>query len=104
MLMSTLVLPKDTARVLRDLTGESRPDVALLLVLRDALAHRLEQIGADLRAFETKYGMSFDEYRQRWESEDRDEDYRWEAEQDFLEWEALATRKRRLEDVHGWLT
>ncbi len=27
--MSTLVLPKDTARVLRDLTGESRPDIAL---------------------------------------------------------------------------
>ncbi len=48
--------------------------------------------------------MSFDEYRQRWEAEDRDEDYRWETEQDFLQWEALVTRKRRLGDVHGWLT
>jgi hypothetical protein len=102
--MTTLVLPKGTVQVLRDLTGESRPDVALLLVLRDALAHRLEHIDAESRAFETKYGISFDEYRHRWETEDRDEDYRWEAEKDFLEWEALVTRKRRLEGLYGWLT
>jgi hypothetical protein len=86
------------------LTGEPRPDVALLLVLRDALAYRLGQIEADLRAFETKYGMPFEEYRQRWESEDRDEDHRWASERDYLEWEALVTQKRRLEDVYSWLT
>jgi hypothetical protein len=101
--MPTLVLPKGTAQALQDLTGEPRPDAALRLVLRDALAYRLEQIEADLRAFEVKYGMTFDEYGQRWESEDRDEDYRWEAERDYLEWEALVTRKRRLEDVSSWL-
>lgn len=102
--MSTLVLPKGTAQALRDLTGEPRPDVALLLVLRDALAYRLEQIETELRDFETKYGMAFEEYRQRWESEDRDDDYRWEVERDYLEWEALVTRMRRLKDVYGWLT
>ena len=102
--MSTLVLPMDTARALRDLTGEPRPDVALLLVLRDALAYRLEQIETDLRAFETKYGMTFDRYRHRWEVEDKDEDYHWEAERDYLEWEALVTQKQRLEDVYGWLS
>jgi hypothetical protein len=48
--------------------------------------------------------MSFEEYRQRWESEDRDDDYRWETERDYLEWEALVTRKRRLEDVYNWMT
>jgi hypothetical protein len=92
------------ARALRDLTGEPRPDVALLLVLRDALAYRLEQIETDLRAFETKYGMPFERYRHHWEAEDRDEDYHWEAEQDYLEWEALVTQKQRLEDVYGWLS
>jgi hypothetical protein len=101
--MSTLVLPKGPAQALWDLTGEPRPDVALLLVIRDALAYRLEQMEAGLRAFEKKYGTTFDEYRQRWESKDRDEDYRWEAERDYLEWEALVTRKRRLEDMHSWL-
>ena len=39
--MSTLILPKTTTRALRELTGESRPDVALLLALRDALAYQL---------------------------------------------------------------
>ena len=102
--MSTLVLPKGTARTLRDLTGESRPDVALLLVLRDALAYQLDQIEAHLHDFEAKYGMSFEEYRQRWESEERDDDYRWETERDYLEWEALVARKRRLEDVYNWMT
>ncbi len=102
--MSTLMLPKGAVQALRDLTGESRPDAALLLVLRDAVTYRLEQIEVELDAFQAKYGMSFDEYRRLWESEDRYEDYRWEAERDYLEWEALVTRKRRLEDVYGWLT
>jgi len=93
--MTTLVLPKGTVQILRELTGEARPETALLLVLRDVLAYRLEQIERDLNAFETKYGMTFAEYRQRWETEDRDEDYRWEA---------LVTRKHRLEETYGWLT
>jgi len=100
---SPLVLPIGTARALRDVTGEPRPDVALLLVLRDAVAYRLGQIEADLHAFEAKYGIIFDEYRQRWESEDRDEDYRWETERDYLAWEALVTQKNRLENVYSWL-
>jgi hypothetical protein len=102
--MSTLVLPKGTTQALRELTGESRPDVALLLALRDALAYRLAQIEKELHTFEKKYGMTFDRYRQRWESEDRAEDYEWEAERDYLEWESLATRKHRLEGISAWLT
>lgn len=101
--MSTLVIPKNTAQALRDLTGESRPDVALLLVIQDALAYRLAQIDADLKELEARYGMGFEEYRQRWESEDREEDYRWEAERDFLQWEALVTQRVRLTGVAKWL-
>ncbi len=101
--MSNVVLPKGTVRVLHEITGESRPEVALVLVLKDAVAYRLEKIEQELGRFEKKYGMTFEEYRQRWESEDRDEDYAWEAERDYLEWEALVTRKRRLEETYGWL-
>ncbi len=101
---STLVLPRGTARALQDLTGEPRPDVALLLVLRDALAYRLGQMETGLQALEKKYGTTFDKHRKRWEIEDHDDDYRWEAERDYLEWEALVIRKRRLEDVYSWLS
>ena len=44
---SMLVLPKGTAQALRDVTGEPRPDITLLLVLRDAVAYRLGQIETD---------------------------------------------------------
>jgi len=98
------VLPRGTARALQDLTGEPRPDVALLLVLRDALAYRLGQMETGLQALEKKYGTTFDKHRKRWEIEDHDDDYRWEAERDYLEWEALVIRKRRLEDVYSWLS
>lgn len=98
-----MVLPKSTVRVLQDVTGEPRPDAALLLVLRDAIAYRLAQAKTALQDFESRYGMSFEEYRRHWETEDREEDYRWEAERDYLEWEALVTRARRLEDAYAWL-
>lgn len=101
--MSALTLPKNTARILHDLTGEERPDMALRLVLQDSIEHRLAQIENSQQEFRKKYGMSFDEYCQRWETDDRDEDYSWESERDYLEWEALITRKRRLEAASNWL-
>ena len=48
--------------------------------------------------------MTFKQYRQRWESEEREEDYEWEAEQNYLEWESLVTRQERLKGVSIWLT
>ncbi len=103
-MMTTLALPKTTTQALRELTGESRPDVALLLTLRDALAYQLARLEDKLQSFENKYGMPFAKYRQQWETEDREEDYQWEVEQDYLEWEALITRKERLEGVSLWLS
>jgi hypothetical protein len=100
--MSVLALPKVTMQALHALTGESRPDAALMLVMQDAHAYRLAQVAAGLRAFEAKYGMTFEEYRERWESEERDEDYGWDAEQDFLSWEALTTQQRRLAGIAPW--
>ena len=100
--MSVLVIPKNTAQTLRELTGEPRPDVALMMVLQDARSYRLQQIETAIRAFEAKYKMTFDEYHKLWESEDREAFYGWEVEQDFLNWEALETQKRRLEAMSSW--
>jgi hypothetical protein len=99
----TVAWPKATARMLTELTGEPRPDVAIIIVLRDAVEHRLEQITAALNHFESKYGMSFAEYKNRWETKDDPKDYSLEAESDYLEWEALVTRKARLESLRPWL-
>lgn len=94
-----MTVSKSTTQALRALTGESRSDAALMLVMQDAHSYRLAQVAAGLRTLEAKYGMTFEEYRERWEIEDRDEDYGWDSEQDFMTWEALATQKRRLEGM-----
>ncbi len=101
--MSGITLPKRTEHALRELTGEARPDVALILVMRDAVAYRIQQLDVGLAAFETKYGMRWDAYRDRWQDETREQDFTWEAERDYLEWEGMVTRRQRLEDAYGWL-
>jgi hypothetical protein len=99
----TLQIPKTTAALLTELTGELRPEAALLLIVKDAVAYRLEKIAARLKVYEDKYGMSFAQYRQLWETEDRPEHYTYKAEMDYLEWEGLVTREKRLRDAFAWL-
>ena len=98
-----LMLPKETMRALTELTGEARSDAALTLMIRDYVRYKLAEIDAALRRFEEKYGMPFDAYRRIWETEDREEHYTYEAEQDYLEWEALITRRKRLVEGFAWL-
>ena len=93
----TLALPKSTAQLLKELTGDPRPETALFIILEDAIAHRLERVETGLRDYEAKHGMPFDEYKHVWETEDRPEHYSYEAETDYLEWEALVTRKKRID-------
>jgi len=42
--METLVIPKSAYSILRRLTGETRPDVALSLALKDLLRLRLASL------------------------------------------------------------
>ncbi len=100
---ATVVLPKETMRALTELTGEARTDVALTLMMRDYARQKLAEIDAALRRYEGKYGMPFETYKQIWETEDREEHYAYQAEWDYLEWESLVTRRRRLMESFAWL-
>lgn len=99
----TIVLPVATTRALTELTGETRSDVALTLMIRDYARHKLAEIDAGLRQYEEKYGTPFAAYRETWEAEEREDHYSYEAEQDYLEWEALVTRRKRLVEIFAWL-
>ncbi|MGH9877066.1 MAG: hypothetical protein ACRD5H_05460 [Nitrososphaerales archaeon] len=77
--------------------------MALTLVIRDYARHKLAELEEAIRQFEAKYQMPFEAYQQIWESEDRAADYTFEAESDFLEWEALVTRHKRLGESFAWL-
>ena len=64
--------------------------------MRDYTRHKLAEIEVALRRYEEKYVMPFEAYQRIWETEDREEHYTYEAEHDYLEWEALSTRRKRL--------
>jgi hypothetical protein len=98
-----MILPKETAQAIVDLTGEARVDAALTMMIRDYARQKLADLETGLRQFERKYGMSFDAYRHIWESEDRPEHYTFEAEDDYLMWEGLITRRNRLVGSFAWL-
>ena len=99
----TMVLPKETGKILAALTGEASSDAALALILRDYTRHKLAEIETALHRYEEKYVMSFEAYKRIWETEDHEEHYTYEAEQDYLEWEALITRRKRLAESFTWL-
>jgi len=100
---TTMVLPKETAQALVDLTGELRVDAALTMIIREYARQKLAELGAELRQFESKYGMSFEAYHHIWETEDRPEHYTFEAEDDYLMWEGIVTRHKRLSENFAWL-
>ncbi|MFZ5911178.1 MAG: hypothetical protein ACOYYU_14290 [Chloroflexota bacterium] len=98
-----MILPKETAQALVDLTGEVRVEAALTRIIREYARQRLTELEAEMRRFENKYGMTFEAYRRLWETEDRSEHYTFEAEDDYLVWEGVATRRKRLIDRFAWL-
>lgn len=99
----TMILPKETAQALVDLTGEVRLDAALTMVMRDYARRKIAELEAGLRQYEEKYGMPFEAYRHIWETEDRPEHYSYESEEDYLLWEGLVTRRKRLTGSFAWL-
>ena len=88
----------DTAKLLKDVTGESHLDSAVRITVRDALKHRLERVEEEIEEFEEKYGMSFEEFKQKWNSDEIEDRYSYDVESDFWEWEGLVTRKKRIEE------
>ncbi len=100
---SNLILPKETAQALVDLTGEPRIDAALTLIMREYARQQLAKLGDELQEFERKYGMSFEAYRRIWNTEEKEDHYTFEAENDYLMWEGAVTRHKRLSESFAWL-
>ena len=99
----TTTIPKVALRALTELTGEPRLDVALLITLRDAIEHRLEKIDAAIREYERKYGMSFEKFQDQGENKSIPNQFSYEVESDYLEWDGLMSRKKKLEKIGQWL-
>ena len=99
--MATVISPQ-VLKALTDITGEIHLDSALRIVTQDAIAHRLESITKQLQTLEQKYRMSFEEFDGCFQGGEIPNQDSCEVEQDYLEWEGLLCRQRRLQEVRAW--
>lgn len=99
----TPTLSKAALKALTELTGVPRPDVALLIALKDVVEHRLEKIDEAIRGFEKKYEMTFKEFQSHGEEENIPHQFSYDVESDYLEWDGLISRKKKLEKIGQWL-
>ena len=86
-------------KVLSDITGEPRVDLAIHDIIRDAVEHRLEKIQIELTGLEEKYLMPFKGFDIKFQSEIIPGQFSYPVEKDYLEWEGLIHRQIRLEEI-----
>lgn len=99
----TAAVPKSALRALTELTGQVELGPAILMTLHDAIEHRLEAIDAGLRAYEQRYGMSFEDFQARGRNGDLTERFAYPVEQDYFDWDGLLARQQKLRDILQWL-
>ena len=97
-------ISKSTLKILSDITGEPRVDVALHITLKDAIEHRLEKINKEIKRFESEYHGSFEEFEKSWKKGKVEDRYSYKIEKDYWDWEALVTRKKKLEEAFKWVS
>jgi len=100
--MPEAISPK-TARLLKDVTGETQLDAAVLATLEDALTHRLEGIEEEIAELEEAYGMTWSEFQTAWEGGEIEDARSFGVEQDYWRWEELVTRRSRIQDALSWV-
>ena len=80
------------SKTLMDITGEPRTEIAILSILKDAIEHRTEKVEAEIKSFEKKYAMTFEDFRDKFQKEEIPESYSYGVESDLLDWEGLVSR------------
>jgi len=101
--MLETMLSKPLYRILTELTGETRVDVALYLVLKEFIKLKLEQVEWRDKEFEKKYQMNFARFKEAWDSGKIRDKYSYRVEKDYWEWEASVTDRKRLQEFLKWL-
>lgn len=87
---------KPIHRILSDLTGEERFDLALQLATKDLVRLKLKEAEDQLASFEQRYKMNFVEFKRAWEKGKVPDKHSYDVEKDFWEWEAATGDQKRL--------
>jgi len=102
MVTELVIIPKGTHNVLRKLTGQSRPDIALSLAIKELIRFRIESTKARIAAYEQKYGKFFPEFEEAWKNEKIQDRYSYPVEQDYMQWETALADLKLLEEILDW--
>lgn len=73
-----------------------RGEKTLQRFVKDALFLQLQEVSKKIALFEGKYNSTFDVFERKWEKMPRAKKNAYEAESDYLDWEALEEHKRTL--------
>jgi hypothetical protein len=97
------MIPKATLKALIEVTGQPELDMAIRVMLRDAIEHRLEKVRGLLGVYEEKYGVTFEEFEAKGKSGELSDRFSQQIEEDYFEWDSLVTRQRKLGEISQWL-
>lgn len=92
-------ISKPIHKILADLTGETRFDVALHLATKDLVRLKLKEAEEQRKWFEERYQMGFEAFKQAWNEGQIPNKHSYEVERDYWEWEASVTDERRLRET-----
>lgn len=90
-----MAVATNISKALMEITGEPRPDIAILEIITDAVEHRIEKVKAGIKTYEKKYGMTFEKFKERFEKGETANIYSYNVETDYLEWEGLISRLKK---------
>lgn len=97
--MLETIIAKPIHKILVDLTGETRFDVALQVATKDLVRLKLKEAAEQRKRFEERYQMDFEAFKQAWNEGQIPNKHSYEVERDYWEWEAAVTDERRLREM-----
>ncbi|HIC94712.1 MAG TPA: hypothetical protein EYP09_10765 [Anaerolineae bacterium] len=97
--MIEITISKPIHRILTDLTGEARFDVALHLATKDLVRLKLKEAEERRKRFEDRYQMDFETFKRAWNEGRIANKHSYEVERDYWEWEAAVTDEKRLREM-----
>ena len=97
--MTESVISKSIYKILTDLTGEARFEVALHLAMKELVRLKLKEVEEHMKQFEQRYQMEFSLFKQTWNEGRIANKHSYEVERDYWEWEAAVTNRARLQEI-----
>jgi len=92
--MLPVTLSKDMERVLNFMPGKRTEDKIINLII-DGLSFKLRECEEKIVEFEAKYGMTFEEFKESWNTKKITDKYSHRVERDYMEWEGFQMEKKR---------